>query len=165
MTQQQEAPQQAADLVERTELARAVANAPVPAQQVAPANDDEKPTPGQWLGTNASILSVVERLKAVIDEETETLESRAPIDFDAFSRRKNRGLLELSRAMRVAKDVDADPRVVPCLTGLRTSLVKNQAALRIHLEAVREVSEIIAKSIREIESDGTYSQEGSRQCK
>jgi hypothetical protein len=40
---------------------------------------------------------------------------------------------------------------------LRASLIRNQAALQIHLDAVREVSAIIAHSIQEVESDGTYS--------
>jgi hypothetical protein len=40
---------------------------------------------------------------------------------------------------------------------LRASLIRNQAALQIHLDAVREVSAIIARSIQEVESDGTYS--------
>ena len=61
--------------------------------------------------------------------------------------------------------VEADPRVVAHLTGLRTSLIRNQAALQMHLDAVREVSVIIARSIQEVESDGTYSQTGPGKCK
>jgi len=63
----------------------------------------------------------------------------------------------LTRAIRVASDIQDDPRVAPQLTHLRASLIRNQAALQIHLDAVREVSSIIAKSIQEVESDGTYS--------
>lgn len=118
--------------------------------------------PGQWLGTNTSALSAIERLKVTIDKETEGLESRAPVDFDTFSQRKNRGLLELTRAMRLTQGVAIDPRVVPHLAELRASLVRNQAALQMHLDAVREVSSIIARSIQEVESDGTYSSAGPR---
>jgi hypothetical protein len=130
---------------------------PALSQQILPAASAE---PGQWLGTNSSALSAIERLKATIDKETEGLESRAPVDFDAFSQRKNRGLLELTRAMRLTQGVGIDPRVVPHLAELRASLVRNQAALQIHLDAVREVSSIIARSIQEVESDGTYSSAG-----
>ena len=66
-------------------------------------------------------------------------------------------MLELTRAIRLASDIQADPRITPHLTHLRASLIRNQAALQIHLDAVREVSAIIAKSIQEVESDGTYS--------
>lgn len=113
--------------------------------------------PGEWLGTQSNALIAIERLKATIDEETSKLESRAVVDFDTFSQRKNRGLLELTRAIRVASDIQDDPRVAPQLTQLRASLIRNQAALQIHLDAVREVSAIIAKSIQDVESDGTYS--------
>lgn len=135
-------------------------------QRQAPVEkDDGQLAPGQWLGTNTSTLHAIERLKATIDEETEKLEIRAIVDFDAFSQRKNRGLLELTRAMRVMQAEEADPRVVPQLTGLRASLVRNQTALQIHLDAVREVSAIIARSIQEVESDGTYSSISSRKSK
>jgi hypothetical protein len=117
----------------------------------------EQDAPAAWLGTQSSALNAIERLKATIDEETSKLEARAVVDFDTFSQRKNRGLLELTRAIRVATDIRDDPRVAPQLTHLRASLIRNQAALQIHLDAVREVSAIIAKSIQDVESDGTYS--------
>jgi hypothetical protein len=135
------------------------AGVPALVQQALPAADAE---PGQWLGTNTSALSAIERLKATIDKETEGLQSRAPVDFDTFSQRKNRGLLELTRAMRLTQGAAIDPRVVPHLAELRASLVRNQAALQVHLDAVREVSSIIARSIQEVESDGTYSSTGPR---
>ncbi len=125
--------------------------------QTALAFDEGDEVHGQWLGTQSSTLTAIDRLKATIDEETEKLEARVMVEFDAFSQRKNRGLLELTRAMRLMQDVKTDPRITPQLTQLRASLVRNQAALQIHLDAVREVSAIIARSIQEVESDGTYS--------
>ena len=117
----------------------------------------ERSAPAEWLGTQSNALVAIERLKATIDEETSKLEARAVVDFDTFSQRKNRGLLELTRAIRLTSDIQGDPRVAPQLTHLRASLIRNQAALQIHLDAVREVSAIIARSIQEVESDGTYS--------
>jgi hypothetical protein len=99
-------------------------------QQAVSAAGDEPQAPAQWLGTNSSTLSAIERLKATIDEETEKLELRALVDFDGFSQRKNRGLLELTRAVRLTHGAEADPRVVAHLTQLRASLVRNQAALQ-----------------------------------
>jgi len=130
-----------------------------------PAEVDERPAVAQWLGTDSSTLSAIDRLKATIDEETDKLAKREAVDFDAFSQRKNRGLLELTRAMRLTESVEVDPRVVAHLSGLRASLVRNQAALQIHLDAVREVSAIIARSIQEVESDGTYSLMEAGGCK
>ena len=127
------------------------------AVEAAPLLLRERDAPAEWLGTQSNALVAIERLKATIDEETSKLESRAVVDFDTFSQRKNRGLLELTRAIRVTSDIQDDPRVTPQLTQLRASLIRNQAALQIHLDAVREVSAIIAKSIQDVESDGTYS--------
>jgi hypothetical protein len=127
------------------------------ATQEASISSEGDELPGQWLGTQSSTLTAIDRLKATIDEETDKLEARATVDFDGFSQRKNRGLLELTRAMRLMQDVKVDPRITPQLTQLRASLIRNQAALQIHLDAVREVSAIIARSIQEVESDGTYS--------
>ena len=126
-----------------------------PAQDASVASAEV--APAHWLDAPNSTLTAIDRLKATIDEETEKLEDRAVVDFDGFSQRKNRGLLELTRAMRLTQDPRSDPRVVPQLTQLRASLIRNQAALQIHLDAVREVSSIIARSIQEVESDGTYS--------
>lgn len=143
--------------VEAQALALPETDLPGLTTQEASAFDEADDAPGQWLGTQSSTLTAIDRLKATIDEETEKLEVRAVVDFDAFSQRKNRGLLELTRAMRLMQDVKTDPRITPQLTQLRASLIRNQAALQIHLDAVREVSAIIARSIQEVESDGTYS--------
>jgi hypothetical protein len=37
------------------------------------------------------------------------------------------------------------------------ALRRNQRLLKVHIDAVREVSSIIVDSIRQAESDGTYS--------
>ncbi|MGX9424002.1 MULTISPECIES: hypothetical protein [Bradyrhizobium] len=138
---------------------------PALSQQALPELTDAQDIAAQWLGTNSNALNAIERLTATIEEETDKLENRAQVDFDSFSQRKNRGLLELTRAMRVTQGIEFDPRVVAHLTRLRASLVRNQAALQMHLDAVREVSAIIAKSIQEVESDGTYSLMGPGGCK
>jgi hypothetical protein len=142
----------------------AISDTPAMAQPL-PADDDEQPAPGQWLGTINSTLNAIERLNATIDEETDRLEIRVSVDLEASSQRKNRGLLELTRAMRLTQGGAVDPRVVPHLARLRASLVRNQAALQVHIDAAREVSAIIARSIQEVESDGTYSAKGSSRCK
>jgi hypothetical protein len=134
-------------------------------QQALPELTDAQGIAAQWLGTNSNTLNAIERLTATIDEETDRLESRAQVDFDSFSERKNRGLLELTRVMRQAQGVEFDPRVVAHLTRLRANLLRNQAALQMHLDAVREVAAIIARSIQEVESDGTYSLIGPGGCK
>jgi hypothetical protein len=106
----------------------------------------------------AGMLSAIARLEGVIDEETAALQSRRHIDLDGTSRRKNRGLLELVRSTRGVGDLQRDPRIADRLTELRHKLERNRSLLQMHLDAVREVSAIIARTIREAESDGTYSE-------
>jgi hypothetical protein len=43
------------------------------------------------------------------------------------------------------------------LAGLRARLETNRTMLKMHLDAVREISAIVTDAIREAESDGTYS--------
>jgi hypothetical protein len=163
--EQSEERREALDRIDGQERSPAGTDLLILPQQALSAAGDESQGAAQWLGTNSSTLSAIERLKATIDEETEKLELRSLVDFDGFSQRKNRGLLELTRAVRLTQGAEADPRVVAHLTRLRASLVRNQAALQMHLDAVREVSAIIAKSIQDVESDGTYSMTGAGRCK
>ena len=43
------------------------------------------------------LLACVKRLEAVVEEETEALEARLPVDLSDLNRRKSQGLLELTR--------------------------------------------------------------------
>jgi len=49
------------------------------------------------------------------------------------------------------------PSLMQRLATLREKLDANSAILKLHLEAVREISAVMAEAIRDVESDGTYS--------
>lgn len=154
------------DHIDQQEGGSAGAGLPVLLEQLQPLEGvEEHRAAAQSAETTASVLSAIERLKLTVDEETEQLEGRQAVDFAAFSQRKNRGLLELTRAVRLTQGVETDPHVVAQLGQLRDTLSKNRATLQMHLDAVREVSTIIARSIQEHESDGTYSSNGAGRCK
>ena len=59
--------------------------------------------------------------------------------------------------MRHVEGTAPEPALVTRLTRLRTKLEINSAALKMHLDAVREVSAVMADAMRDAESDGTYS--------
>jgi hypothetical protein len=107
-------------------------------------------------GTASALLHAILRLEAVIDEEIAALQSRSRVDYDGFYRRKNRGLLELVRSSKNTTLATHDPRIAEEVDQLRAKLVKNLALLRLHFDAVRSVADIICKSFRDAESDGTY---------
>jgi hypothetical protein len=108
-------------------------------------------------GMTASLMRTVERLKETLEQETAGLRARAQIDLKDFNNRKTHGLLELTRAMRHLDKGGMTDAVTARLSDLRVSLEINQSVVKMHLEAVREVSTIVADAIRDAESDGTYS--------
>ena len=77
--------------------------------------------------------------------------SRAAADLREFNNRKSQGLLELSRSLRYFQGAPPSNAVLARLAGLREKLDINQAVLKLHLEAVREVSTIMADAIRDAE--------------
>ncbi len=103
------------------------------------------------------VANIIARLEQVIDQETAALRTRTVVDLKDFNNRKSHGLLELSRALRLFEGAEMDPEILARLTSLRAKLETNRNVLKMHLEAVREVSSIIAEAIRDAESDGTYS--------
>ncbi len=54
--------------------------------------------------------------------------------------------------------VASDPALAARVGSLKVKLAVNQAALKVHLEAVREISTSLSDAIRQAESDGTYTQ-------
>jgi hypothetical protein len=103
------------------------------------------------------VESAIERLEEAVEQETAALQARAGADLREFNDRKSQGLLELTRAMRHIEGTVPEPALMQRLAGLRTKLEVNSATLKMHLEAVREVSTVMADAMREAESDGTYS--------
>jgi hypothetical protein len=111
------------------------------------------------------LLAVIRRLDALVEEETIALETRKKIDFDDFSMRKSRTMLEFVRLMRAQVDVRGEVQVAEEIQTLRQKLDRNRAVLEMHFEAAREVAAIIVRAIREAESDGTYSANASQERK
>jgi len=103
------------------------------------------------------VESAIERLEEAVEQETAALQSRTTFDLKEFNDRKSRGLLELTRAMRLIDGTAPDARLITRLASLRAKLDINSAVLRLHLDAVHEISSAMAEAIRAADSDGTYS--------
>lgn len=108
-------------------------------------------------GVNAALEKAVQRLEETVDQETASLRSRQPTDFNEFNTRKSQGLLELDRALKMLGNSQPNEAVKDQLRRLRQKLEINRGVLQTHLEAVREVTVLIADTLRNAESDGTYS--------
>ncbi len=106
----------------------------------------------------AAVQSAVERIDEVLEEEMTALRVFSVPDLSDFNDRKARGLQQLTRAMRAIDSARANSCVLPVLSGLRDRLEQNRQLLLVHLNATREITEIISNVMVEARSDGTYSQ-------
>ncbi len=110
--------------------------------------------------TATSINRVIQRLEETVSEETALLKSHSSVDLNEYNARKSQGLLELTRALRTFDVRRADNDTVFQLQALRGALEANSAVLNLHLQAVREIATLVSDTIRESDSDGTYSPPG-----
>ncbi|MBR0850609.1 flagellar biosynthesis protein FlgN [Bradyrhizobium diazoefficiens] len=111
------------------------------------------------------LLAAIVRLETIVEEETAALTSGNRVDFDEFSARKSRGMLEFVRLMRARMHLGNEVEVTTQVQRLRQKLERNRAVLEMHYDAVREVAAIIVKAVRDAESDGTYSGRAARDGK
>lgn len=99
---------------------------------------------------------LIARLVHVVETETDALESHQRYDVVAVSRKKSNMLLELTRAARVWQPRAESTQLQQRIAALRTALSGNERALQMHLEAARQLTDVIAGVARDAESDGTY---------
>ncbi|MCP3372007.1 flagellar biosynthesis protein FlgN [Bradyrhizobium cajani] len=102
------------------------------------------------------LLATIRRLESIVEEETVALSTGKKIDFDDFSARKSRSMLEFVRLMRARMHLGSEVEITAEIQRLREKLERNRSILEMHYDAVREVATIIVKAIKEVESDGTY---------
>ncbi|TVR07735.1 MAG: hypothetical protein EA385_11995 [Salinarimonadaceae bacterium] len=101
-------------------------------------------------------IGLLDRLETLLEDETGGLRCASIAEMKDLNRRKSQCLLELTRASRALEGEARDPGLAERITALRGALDRNQAALGVHIAAVREIAAIIADTIRAHESDGTY---------
>jgi hypothetical protein len=92
-----------------------------------------------------------------IEEENGVLRQHKVISHAVFTDKKNHALRELMSAQRFETAPLAFPACKPLLQRLALALKVNASLLKLHIKAVGEVSDIIVSSLREADSDGTYS--------
>ena len=103
------------------------------------------------------LLEAVDRIERLVDAETAALKRFRALDLREFNDRKSRALLDLTRAVRALNGGRLDAGASARLKVLRGKLAANQAVLATHLKAAKEITTMVADTIRDSESDGTYS--------
>jgi len=105
----------------------------------------------------AALLPILDRLRAVVEQENQELRRGAVVDYQGHSQRKNQVLLELTRMKVSLASARVNPKVAGSLTDLSAKLDLNSRLLGAQLKAARTIASIVARAIREGQSDGTYS--------
>ena len=107
--------------------------------------------------TYDAFFAVVDRLETTIAGETKALAANRHDDLGEFTRQKRQGFLELNRIVNALNNTIPSQDVIARLAKFKRILEANDSALRTHLDAMAEVTDIIVRVMREAESDGTYS--------
>ena len=110
-------------------------------------------------GARAVVLSVIQRIEGYLDEETAALDKLMSFDFKASNDRKSQGLLDLNQALRRLPGSDVNADLKNRLTNFREKLALNLRKIRLHLNAVKEISAMLSEAIQSAESDGTYTRQ------
>ncbi|KEG18339.1 hypothetical protein [Bartonella bacilliformis] len=104
-------------------------------------------------------MTAVKGLVEVVEYESTMLESHGTPDYEEVNLRKTRGLRDLNQSMKdVARYMDSnvETEVANVLSDLQVKLHRNSELLQTHLEAVRELSQIVQMAARAEDTDGTY---------
>lgn len=102
-----------------------------------------------------AFAAALDRLEETIDMETDALIAHRAADMEDINNRKSRSLLELTRLAR-ALPRETGVALRDRLARLQGKLSRNQAVLKLNLEAVREIADLLLGALGEAESDGTY---------
>ena len=105
----------------------------------------------------ASLAALIGRIEQAIDQETAAIRTDLDFDLKSSNARKSRYLYELNKAVKAAGNGQLVAEQRAAILRLRDKLVKNQAAILAHLNAVSEVAQLIQGAIQRAEADGTYS--------
>jgi len=104
----------------------------------------------------AILKAAIHRALNVVEAETRALRDGGGTDLKAFEYRKSQALLDLSRARQSVSSTALGQEIRDLLESLRVSLKDNMQLLSRHLAAVKEIADLVAQSMLDAESDGTY---------
>lgn len=109
--------------------------------------------------TDGRIIQVLGRLDALLETENNALGSDPDFDVAASNVSKSRCLYELTTLTKLVP-----PEAIARAHGgrlriLHDKLERNSRKVKAHLDAVREVTDLLRDAAIEAEADGTYSAE------
>ena len=112
---------------------------------------------------SSALGTAITRLIELVDEENSLLLRQQVLSHSGYTDRKNQALRELLIAQRREMTDVARSDLRPVLQRLSAVLQVNARLLKHHIAAVGEVSDIIVGSLKDADSDGTYSRSSRMQ--
>ncbi|WP_306118292.1 MULTISPECIES: hypothetical protein [unclassified Roseitalea] len=111
---------------------------------------------GAGSGARANALRLIDRLRAVIEEENATIRRDPGADVSGFVEAKNRGLYELELAFTAGAARMDDAEIRARAGTLKAALDDNERLLDAHIGAVGEALNLVERASGAATGDGTY---------
>lgn len=108
------------------------------------------------------IRGVLSRLEAVIDAENAALGVEPNYDLSRSNGAKSRCLYDMTMLFRDVSPAQLGPAHQNQLRIVRRKLDANNIRVKAHMEAVRDIAEMIKETVAASETDGTYSMDQFR---
>jgi hypothetical protein len=108
------------------------------------------------------IQLVLSRLEAVIDAENKALGVERNYDLNRSNALKSRCLYDMTMLFRHIRPGQLAPGHKRRLDSVRAKLDVNQIKVKAHMDAVRDIADMIKETVAESEADGTYSMDQFR---
>ena len=104
------------------------------------------------------IIGVLSRLEAVVDAENAALGNDPEFDLARSNSIKSRCLYDMTMLFSGSRPVELEPEHKSHLETVRTKLEVNNLKVKAHMEAVRDIADMIKETVAASEADGTYSE-------
>ncbi len=108
------------------------------------------------------IVGVLSRLEAVVDAENAAIGQDPEFDVSRSNSIKSRCLYEMTMLFNGIRPDDLEPEHKQHLETVREKLKINNIKVKAHMEAVRDIAEMIKETVAAWEADGTYSEDQFR---
>jgi hypothetical protein len=108
------------------------------------------------------IIGVLSRLEAVIDAENAAIGTDSGFDLVRSNSIKSRCLYDMTMLFNGVRPGDLQPEHKTHLETVRAKLKINNLKVKAHMEAVRDIAEMIKETVSAWEADGTYSEDQFR---
>lgn len=105
------------------------------------------------------LLVTVEQLEQVIEEEINALQAQEIPDFNEINNRKIRLLRDIEKRQKNFLQFNKEGKnqeIFDKLEQIKPKLERNQYLIKMHLDAVSELVELLKAKAAALEADGTY---------